>query len=88
MAGEQAFVEHCGNCHTVRGTAAQGTLGPNLSHLMTRQTIASGVLPNDAHTLPAWIADPQSLKPGNLMPAVKLSSEERAGIAAYLLALN
>ena len=86
--GERMFVDHCGNCHTVRGTAAQGTLGPDLSHLMARQTIASGVLPNDAHTLAAWIADPQRLKPGNLMPAVKMSAQERAGITAYLMALH
>ncbi|HEY4276040.1 MAG TPA: cytochrome c oxidase subunit II [Rhizomicrobium sp.] len=86
--GEQAFVDHCGNCHSVRGTAAQGSLGPDLSHLMTRQTIASGVLPNDAHTLAAWIADPQGVKPGNSMPVVNLSADERSDITAYLLALN
>ena len=64
---------HCGACHAVRGTEAEGVLGPDLSHLMTRTTIASGVLPNDGPTLAHWIADPQSLKPGSLMPAPALS---------------
>jgi len=86
--GEKPFIDHCGNCHAVRGTQAHGTLGPDLSHLMQRRTIASGILPNDAATLRAWVSDPQVLKPGNLMPAVKLSDQERAGINTYLLALQ
>jgi cytochrome c oxidase subunit II len=44
------------------------------------------VLPNNAHTIAAWIADPQAFKPGTLMPAVKLSDSDRAGITAFLLA--
>jgi cytochrome c oxidase subunit 2 len=88
MRGEKPFVAHCGNCHAVRGTEAHGTLGPDLSHLMDRRTIASGILPNDAATLRAWVADPQGLKPGNLMPAVKLSDQERGRINDYLLALQ
>jgi cytochrome c oxidase subunit 2 len=55
---------------------------------MERQTIASGVLPNNARMVAAWVADPQRFKPGTLMPAVKLSDDERAGITAYLLAQN
>jgi len=84
--GRQAFVENCGRCHTMRGTRATGTLGPDLSHLMARQTIASGVLPNNPRTIAAWIANPQAFKPGTLMPAVKLSDSDRAGITAFLLA--
>jgi cytochrome c oxidase subunit 2 len=86
--GRQAFVNNCGRCHSMRGTAADGTLGPDLSHVMERQTIASGVLPNDAHTISAWIANPQAFKPGTLMPAVKLSDGDRADITSFLLAQN
>lgn len=86
--GEQAFAAHCGRCHSVRGTAAAGTLGPDLSHLMARQTLGAGILPNDPATLGRWIADPQAQKPGNLMPAIQMPDSERAGILAYLLALR
>jgi len=86
--GRQEFVSHCGGCHAVRGTAAAGTLGPDLSHLMQRATLASGVLPNDAPTLARWIGNPQSLKPGNLMPALNLSQSEFADVHAYLKTLN
>ena len=84
--GRQAFVQNCGRCHSMRGTEAAGTLGPDLSHLMNRQTIASGVLPNNAQMLAQWIANPQSFKPGTLMPAVRLSDGDRAGITTYLSA--
>ena len=87
-AGQRAFAAYCGRCHSVRGTAATGTLGPDLSHLMTRQTSGAGILPNDRAALTRWIADPQTAKPGNLMPAVKLSDEEREGVLAYLQVLN
>ncbi|HEY4075483.1 MAG TPA: cytochrome c oxidase subunit II [Rhizomicrobium sp.] len=86
--GQADFQIHCGNCHTVRGTEALGALGPDLSHLMRRTTIASGVLPNDGPTLAKWIADPQSLKPGSLMPAPSLSEPELAHIHAYLKTLD
>ncbi len=87
-AGQGDFDAHCGGCHAVRGTAAMGTFGPDLSHLMLRRTLAAGVLPNDPQTLARWIADPQGLKPGNLMPAVKLNDGERGRILTYLKALN
>ena len=85
---DSEFVAHCGNCHAVSGTAAHGTMGPDLSHLMRRQTLASGVLPNDPTTLAHWIDDPQGLKPGNKMPAVKLSPQERDRIVAWLRTLT
>jgi cytochrome c oxidase subunit 2 len=88
LAGQEEFVSHCGGCHAVRGTEAAGALGPDLSHLMQRTTLASGVLPNDAPTLAHWIADPQSLKPGSLMPAPSLSETELADVHAYLKTLN
>lgn len=86
--GAALFVQNCGNCHAVRGTQANGTLGPDLSHLMQRKTLASGVLPNDAPTLRRWIADPQALKPGNRMPALKLSPAQFDAIHAYLTGLT
>ena len=79
---------HCGGCHTVRGTEAAGALGPDLSHLMQRTTIAAGQLPNNGPVLAHWIADPQSLKPGNLMPVPSLSETELANIHAYLKTLD
>jgi len=87
-AADGKFIEHCGGCHAVRGTEANGTMGPDLSHLMQRRTIASGSLPNDAATLASWITDPQALKPGNRMPAVALSPDERGRIVAWLRTLT
>lgn len=87
-AGEKLFVQNCGNCHTVRGTPADGSMGPDLSHLMQRRTLASGVLPNDPATLRRWIAEPQALKPGNRMPALKLSPAQFDAIHTYLMGLT
>jgi cytochrome c oxidase subunit 2 len=83
-----AFVAHCGRCHTVRGTEANGTFGPDLSHLMQRRTLIATGLPNDETVLSHWISDPQSLKPGNQMPAVKLSAQDHDRIVAWLRTLN
>jgi cytochrome c oxidase subunit 2 len=88
VAAGRDFIEHCGGCHAVRGTDARGTMGPDLSHLMQRRTLASGSLPNDAATLASWIADPQALKPGSQMPKVKLSPDNRAQIVAWLRTLT
>jgi cytochrome c oxidase subunit 2 len=86
--GQALFVKNCGGCHAVRGTEAEGTLGPDLSHLMQRATLASAALPNDPATLAHWIADPQSLKPGNRMPAVPLAAAQRGQLVAYLETLQ
>ena len=67
-AGGVAFVEHCGACHAVRGTPAEGTLGPDLTHLATRISLGAGILPNDAQATTRWVASSQHVKPGNLMP--------------------
>ena len=88
VVGQQDFQMHCGSCHAVRGTDAEGGLGPDLSHLMQRSTIASGVLPNNDSTLAHWIADPQSLKPGSLMPSPALSGQELTNVQAYLKTLD
>ena len=86
--GRQNFLVHCGICHTVRGTTAGGRLGPDLSHLMARRTIASGTLPNTPGYLAGWIADPQHAKPGNYMPVLELSGAQLTAIEAYLETLE
>jgi cytochrome c oxidase subunit 2 len=78
----------CVNCHTVTGTSATGTFGPDLSHLMTRQSLGSGVIPNNIENLRAWVKDPQSIKPGNLMPNMQLNSRELDEVVAYLSSLK
>jgi len=78
----------CVNCHTVQGTGAYGTFGPDLTHLMSRETIGAGVAPNGAETLKSWIADPSILKPGVLMPAMQLSQSELDQVVAYLTTLH
>jgi cytochrome c oxidase subunit 2 len=88
LSGQVLFVAHCGGCHTVRGTDAIGTLGPDLSHLMSRGTIAAGMLPNDTPNRARWIREPQLLKPGVLMPASDLNSTQLADINAYLRTLD
>jgi cytochrome c oxidase subunit 2 len=87
-AGMLDFNMHCGSCHAVRGTDAAGMLGPDLSHLMTRQRIAAGVLPNDPVNLEHLISDPQGVKPGILMQRPELSHSEFTDIQAYLKTLN
>lgn len=91
--GEAIFVEHCGTCHAMDGTAAQGyragvrgRRGPNLTHLMSRQTLAAVTLTNNTNNLAGWISDPQSQKPGVLMPATHLSGPELQAVVAYLKA--
>jgi cytochrome c oxidase subunit II len=78
----------CVNCHTVRGTTANGVFGPDLTHVMSRSTIGAGVIANTPDTLRAWVDDPSSLKPGALMPAMKLSRNELDKVTAYLLTLR
>ena len=88
--GRQAFLRHgCGACHTVRGTSAMETLGPDLTHVGSRLSIAAGMFPNNAGTLAGWIADAQHLKPGNGMPSFEmLRGQELRAIAAYLGSLE
>ncbi len=83
--GQQVFLgSSCVYCHTVRGTNASGKVGPDLTHLASRQTIGAGILPNNRGALAGWIVDPQHLKPGNLMPATRLESGELQAMLDYL----
>jgi cytochrome c oxidase subunit 2 len=86
--GAHIFAESCASCHTVSGTSAGGIVGPDLSHLAERATLAAGVIPNDARHLSAWIKYPQDIKPGALMPRVRLTDLERADVVAYLQSLT
>lgn len=86
--GREIFVARCGGCHKVRGTVAGGVLGPELTHLMSRKTIAAGTLPNTPAYLSAWIADPQHIKPGTQMPAVPLSGPDLQSVRAFLETLS
>jgi cytochrome c oxidase subunit 2 len=87
--GRSAFLsQSCVNCHRVRGTSAQGAYAPDLTHLMSRQTLASGMIPNTPENLRRWVADPQPIKPGCLMPAFGLSDNQRDDIVSYLLTLR
>ncbi|MFD2347884.1 cytochrome c oxidase subunit II [Sinorhizobium terangae] len=89
VAGKAVFMaKQCAACHTIRGTRASGTTGPDLSHVGSRRTIAAGLLENTRGSLAAWIADPQTLKPGNNMPLVPLSSDELRQLAAYMEGLE
>lgn len=88
-AGRQAFLsQSCVNCHRIRGTAAVGSYAPDLTHLASRQTLASGMVVNNRQTLDQWIDDPQQIKPGCLMPAFKLSPRDRRLIVDYLSTLR
>jgi cytochrome c oxidase subunit II len=87
-AGKALFVSRCGSCHAVRGTAAGGIRGPDLTHLMSRQTLAAGAVPNTVGGLSGWISNPQALKPGALMPATWLSGSDLQATVAYLQTLK
>jgi cytochrome c oxidase subunit II len=78
----------CVNCHAVSGTVAKGRFGPDLTHLMSRDTIASGATPNTHENLRAWIRDPNVLKPGCLMPAMGLSNSQIDAVTTYMETLR
>lgn len=78
----------CVLCHTVRGTLARAAVGPDLTHVASRRTLAAGELPNTRGNLYGWIANPQALKPGSHMPAVELSAAELHAIVRYLESLR
>jgi cytochrome c oxidase subunit 2 len=78
----------CINCHAVSGTVAAGRFGPDLTHLMSRDTIASGLVPNTVENLRAWIQSPDALKPGSRMPAMQLTGPQLDAVTAYLATLR
>jgi cytochrome c oxidase subunit 2 len=87
-AGQAVFLASgCPQCHTIRGTAARGELGPDLTHVASRLTIAAATYPNAPGYLYGWIAHPQAIKRGNKMPRVPLQPNELHAIVSYLRAL-
>jgi cytochrome c oxidase subunit 2 len=79
----------CGACHTIRGTDAAGTIGPDLTHVGSRLSLAAATLPNHEAALAGWIADGQRIKPENLMPPFRvLPSEDLVALAHYLKSLK
>jgi cytochrome c oxidase subunit 2 len=88
-SGRQVFERTaCINCHAVAGTVGDGRFGPDLTHLMSRDTLASGALSNSPAGLRAWIKSPDQFKPGVLMPAMNLNDKELDQLVAYLTTLK
>jgi cytochrome c oxidase subunit 2 len=89
LEGKSVF-EHnaCMNCHAIAGTGAKGLFGPNLTHVASRDTLASGAFANTPKNLKQWIDDPDSLKPGALMPPMHLNEKDLDAVTAYLSALK
>lgn len=86
---QQIFLVHCAHCHVIRGTTAFfGHIGPDLTHLMSRRTLAAGTLTNVKGNLAGWIADPQTQKPGNLMPRIVLPPDDFHALLDYLTSLR
>ncbi len=89
LRGEQVFLgSACVYCHTVKGTNASGKIGPDLTHLMSRDTLAAGTLPNTPGNLLGWIENPQVIKPGNKMPPTSLTGPDLQALLAYLQTLK
>ena len=87
--GKAMFLQQsCVNCHAIRGTPARGTYAPDLTHLMSRATLASCIIPNTPETLADWVRDPQAIKPGCLMPAFGLDERSQQLIVDYLKTLR
>jgi len=88
-AGRRVFERTaCLNCHAINGTNGTGRFGPDLTHLMSRRTIASGAAENNPQNLRLWIQNPDSIKPGSLMPAMKLTDNELDALVRYLETLQ
>lgn len=89
VKGEQLLITgSCAGCHTIDRTKAQGKVGPNLTHFASRRLFAGGVLENKPENIARWLADPQQVKPGNLMPNLHLSPEQIDALVAYLKSLK
>lgn len=83
--GAQVFQQlTCASCHAIAGTQAGAAVGPNLTHLGSRETIGAGVLTNTPENLASWLRDPQAVKPGSHMPNLQLSEDDIRALVAYL----
>jgi cytochrome c oxidase subunit II len=90
IAGQMLFLSHgCGGCHTIRGTSANGTIGPDLTHVGGRMSLAAAALPNDEAAIARWIVDNQHIKPRNRMPPFGIFGKaELASLSRYLSGLK
>jgi cytochrome c oxidase subunit 2 len=87
--GEKVFMAGpCSSCHAITGQPAYGTVGPNLTHLASRRTIGAGTLSNTRGNLAGWVVDPQSIKPGVLMPSNQLEPKDLRALLDYLESLK
>jgi len=85
QAGKRLFMaDQCASCHTIAGTPADGTIGPNLTHVASRTTLAAVTIRNTPKELAAWIRDPQAIKPGDRMPDLGLRPAAVSDLVAYL----
>lgn len=89
MRGREVFqTSRCILCHRIRGTAAQGLVGPDLTHVGSRGKIAAATLPNTSGHLAGWIVDAQQIKPGSQMPPNHLEADDLQALIAYLETLK
>jgi cytochrome c oxidase subunit II len=89
QAGQAQFLaDQCSSCHMVRGTSAAGLIGPDLTHVASRMTLASAEIPNRPDWLAAWIRNPQAIKPGDRMPDLGLSAHQVNQLVTYLDSLK
>jgi cytochrome c oxidase subunit 2 len=89
QAGFEIFMESgCAECHAIRGTEAAGDLGPDLTHLAARRTLAAGAIANNRGNLAGWVADPHGIKPGSMMPTAELTGSELQSLLTYLETLE
>ena len=85
IAGKRIFeTTACINCHAINGTVADGRFGPDLTHLMSRATIAAGAAENTRENMRLWIQNPDAIKPGSLMPAMKLNDDDLEALVGYM----
>jgi cytochrome c oxidase subunit 2 len=86
--GARVFQDACSSCHAIRGTEADSNVGPDLTHVGSRTTLAAVTIPNGDSSLRDWITDNQHIKPGNEMPDVRLPASELDALVAYLEGLK
>lgn len=88
VRGQAVVMEKCSACHTIGGTQAVGAVGPNLTHLFSRDFIAGGILSLNEDNLKRWIQNPQAIKPGAIMPDLNLDDATASDVVAYLSTLK
>lgn len=88
MAGMRIFDRICASCHSIRGTLATGTTGPDLTHVASRALLAAGTIPNQPRILAEWITDAERIKPGSGMPPIELAPADLRAVVDYLESLR